>query len=140
MKEEFYPILSEKKQTVSIDVENDFMIYADPNKIARVFNNIFKNAFYYGDASSTIQVKAYHEGIYSHILFSNVGNTIPKDKLNRIFEQFYRLDESRSSTTGGSGLGLSIAKMIVDLHHGHIKVTSENRQTVFEVILPRQPF
>ena len=55
----------------------------------------------------------------------------------KIFKQFYRLDESRNSSTGGSGLGLSIAKTIVEQHHGFIKVKSENQKTSFDVMLPR---
>ena len=61
---------------------------------------------------------------------------IPKDKLDKIFENFYRMDESRTSKTGGSGLGLAISKEIVSLHGGKIKVTSDKDKTTFIVILP----
>ena len=110
------------------------IIYADSQKIARVFNNILKNAFYYGDEKTTITIEATEDNVYTHILFRNIGQTIPKDKLNVIFEQFYRLDTARSSSTGGSGLGLSIAKLIVDLTH---RVTvSCDHVTTFEVFIP----
>lgn len=66
----------------------------------------------------------------------NHGYTIPKEKLNQIFEQFYRLDSARSSDNGGAGLGLAISKKIVELHHGTICATSENEWIEFEVILP----
>ena len=66
----------------------------------------------------------------------NEGDTIPGERLERIFEQFYRLDVSRSSSTGGAGLGLAIAREIVELHHGQITARSENGITSFEVTLP----
>lgn len=136
MKEEFYPITSQKNQIIALEIAEDFLIYADANKIARVFNNILKNAFYYGYENTSIHIQSYQDNLYNHIKFTNQGPTIPKEKLDKIFEQFYRLDESRSSRTGGSGLGLSIAKMIVQQHQGFIKVISENNQTSFDVMIP----
>ena len=70
------------------------------------------------------------------IRVTNEGNTIPKEKLERIFEQFFRLDTARSTSSGGAGLGLAIAKEIVELHHGKITAGSMNGITSFEVILP----
>ena len=138
MKEEFYPLLSENNQTLNIDIDKDLMIFADAQKIARVFNNIIKNAMYYGDEYSIINISAKQDQVYVHVYFQNQGPTIPQDKLDTIFEQFYRLDSSRSSSTGGSGLGLSIAKMIVNQHQGFIKAISQNHQTTFAVIIPRK--
>ena len=138
MKEEFYPLLTQKHQELKIDIDEKTMINVDAQKIARVFNNIIKNAMYYGDDCSTITIQTKEDQAYTHILFENHGPTIPQDKLDLIFEQFYRLDESRSSQTGGSGLGLSIAKMIVHQHHGFITAKSHQNITTFEVILPHQ--
>ena len=70
------------------------------------------------------------------INFENQGNTIPSEKLDYIFEKFYRLDEARSTNSGGAGLGLAIAKEIVDAHNGKISATSENNKTTFTVVLP----
>ena len=137
MKEEFYPIMKQKNQNIQINVPSDMLIYVDAQKMARVFNNILKNAFYYGDKDSTVIIQASQDQFYTHISFINDGPQIPVEKLNKIFEQFYRLDESRSSATGGSGLGLSIAKLIVEKHHGSITVTSQDH-TCFKVSLPKQ--
>ena len=70
------------------------------------------------------------------ISFTNHGDTIPAEKLERIFEQFYRLDASRSTSSGGAGLGLAIAKQIVELHHGTIQARSQDEVIEFEVVLP----
>ena len=104
--------------------------------MARVFNNILKNAFHYSYENTVIHIQAYQDESYTHVVFENQGNTIPPDKIQNIFKQFYRLDESRNSSTGGSGLGLSIAKTIVEQHHGLIQVKSENQKTSFDVMLP----
>lgn len=138
MKEEFYPLLQKHHQELEIDVDKNVKIDVDANKMARVFNNIIKNAMYYGDENSTIKIFCQLDTLYTHIIFQNHGDTIPQDKLDLIFEQFYRLDESRSSSTGGSGLGLSIAKLIVNQHQGFIRAKSQNRITQFEVILPHK--
>ena len=67
----------------------------------------------------------------------NHGRTIPPEKLCHIFEQFYRVDSSRASATGGAGLGLAIAKEIVELHGGSITAESEQESVLFTVRLPK---
>ncbi len=66
----------------------------------------------------------------------NHGRTIPPEKLCHIFEQFYRVDSSRASATGGAGLGLAIAKEIVELHGGSITAESAGESIAFTVVLP----
>ena len=68
----------------------------------------------------------------------NQGKTIPDHQLKNLFEKFYRLDEARSSETGGAGLGLAIAKEIIELHDGTIKAESQNGYTSFIIWLPRK--
>ena len=68
----------------------------------------------------------------------NRGKTISPEKLSRIFEQFFRLDSSRASATGGAGLGLAIAKEIVERHGGSIRAESADETIVFTVELPLQ--
>lgn len=136
LSEEFYPIIQEKQMEIKIKVPENLSIHADPDKLARVFNNILKNAVAYGQINSQICINVYTTEKLVYIVFSNFGHTIPKEKLELIFEQFFRLDESRASDTGGAGLGLAIAKKIIELHNGTITATSENNLTKFEVILP----
>ncbi|WP_279146423.1 ATP-binding protein, partial [Clostridium tyrobutyricum] len=72
------------------------------------------------------------------ITFTNHGNPIPQEKLETIFKKFFRLDTSRSTNTGGAGLGLAIAKEIVNAHGGNIFVQSNTEKTVFTVVLPQK--
>ena len=95
-------------------------------KLARVFNNILKNAISYSYPNTPIKVYAGKREKDIFICFINQGKTIPAEKLNSIFEKFFRLDEARSTNTGGAGLGLAIAKEIVTLHGGAINATSED--------------
>ena len=70
------------------------------------------------------------------VTIENQGQTIPPDKLERIFEQFFRLDSARSSSSGGAGLGLAIAKEIIELHGGTIHALSADERVSFRVTLP----
>ena len=78
------------------------------------------------------------DGDNAEILVRNQGKTIPEHQLNNLFEKFYRLDEARSSETGGAGLGLAIAKEIIELHDGTIKAKAKNEYTTFIIRLPRK--
>jgi two-component system sensor histidine kinase VanS len=118
--------------------DEDLTIYGDPDKLARVFNNILKNAIAYSPDNSVIDITAAISGGTATIVFSNAGS-IPKDKLASIFDKFYRLDSARSSDTGGAGLGLAIAKEIVVSHGGRIYADSDGKQTSFTVELPVAP-
>ncbi len=134
--DEFYPLLSLKGQKAIVNIDEEINIYADGNKLARVFNNILKNASAYSDSNSTIEINAKLENNQTFITFTNKGKTIPTEKLQMIFEKFYRLDSARSTQTGGAGLGLAISNEIVQAHGGTITATSKDEKTVFTVIIP----
>lgn len=136
MAEEFYPVLEPRGKSVTIHPTEDLLITADPDKLARVFNNILKNAAAYSYDNTEIEIHAQLQNDTVQVSVSNFGGTIPPQKLERIFEKFYRLDDARSAHTGGAGLGLAIAKDIVDAHGGSICVTSRNQVTTFTVVLP----
>ena len=138
MMEEFYPLLSQKGNQVELHGDENVTVFGDPIKLARVFNNILKNAVAYSYDNTKIHI--FLEEIPPRqvvIKFQNQGRTIPKEKLSSIFEKFYRMDEARTSNTGGAGLGLAIAKEIVTLHGGEIFAESEKEQVRFVVQLPK---
>lgn len=134
--DELYPKLKERGKTMELDVPEDLHIRADSEKMARVFNNILKNAIAYSDEGSPIRVTAREEPGRVVIQFTNRGG-IPQHRLDDIFEKFYRLDAARSSATGGAGLGLAIARDIVRLHGGEVTAQSDGAHTVFTVVLPQ---
>ena len=133
---EFKPMLLDKNLECVLEVAPDISVKYDVDKIQRVFDNLLRNAVNYSFDNGTVHIAVIQNEENIIIKFTNQGNTIPKEKLERIFEQFYRLDTARSSKSGGAGLGLAIAKEIVELHGGTITAKSENEEIEFEVTLP----
>ncbi|MFQ9922774.1 MAG: sensor histidine kinase [Beduini sp.] len=136
MTDEFYPLLQTHGNTINLDVKEDTFLYGDPIKLARVFNNILKNAIAYSYQDTEIKIWTEKTDTELALYFRNKGRTIPPRKLNAIFEKFFRLDEARTTNTGGAGLGLAIAKEIITLHQGTITAKSENEWTTFCITLP----
>lgn len=134
--DEFYPLTNEQNKKIIIKCNNNINCYADPDKLSRAFNNVIKNAISYSFENTNIEINAYTENNIINISIKNEGYTIPKEKLESIFEKFYRLDNARNTTTGGAGLGLAIAKEIITLHGGNITAKSENNITTFTLSLP----
>lgn len=134
---EFQPMLREKQLECTLAAPDNMHLRCDPDKLQRVFDNLLRNAVNYSFENSTIRLTAREDEKNVYLTFENDGNTISKEKLGRLFEQFYRLDTSRSSRSGGAGLGLSIAKEIVELHGGEINALSENDVIRFHVMLPK---
>ncbi len=126
----------DKNINIEDDIEN-IITYLDKEKISQLIVNLLSNAIRYTNENGYIYVKTYidNNSIKIHIKDNGIG--IPKNDLKYIFERFYRVDESRSKKTGGVGVGLTIAKSIVDLHKGTIEVKSEaNKGSEFIVKLP----
>ena len=134
--DEFFPMLSEKKLSVEIDIDEHIVMFADSDKIARVFDNLLKNAVNYSYENTVIRIGARIRDDQVIIKFRNKSDVISPEKLERLFEKFYRVDSSRGTSTGGSGLGLAISKQITELHGGTIKAQSTSDFTDFTVILP----
>lgn len=133
---EFLPVLNEKNLTWRTEIQPDTELLCDPDKLERVFDNLIRNAVNYSYPGTEITLSMKPDNDFILITVSNHGRTIPPDKLERIFEQFFRLDTSRSSDTGGAGLGLAISKEIVELHGGTITAVSENECITFTIKLP----
>lgn len=138
MVDEFSPIFAEKGLTASTDIPAGIQIIADTDKLARVFDNLLRNAvnYSYPETNIHIYVNTDERGITVNV--RNSGDEIPPQKIERIFEKFFRVDAARGSQRGGAGLGLAIAKHIVELHGGEIWVRSNKDYTEFSVWLPRE--
>ncbi|RUT33790.1 HAMP domain-containing histidine kinase [Paenibacillus zeisoli] len=134
--DELLPVLSQRGNTAMLRADENLTVYGDPEKLARAFNNLLKNAAAYSYPKTEIEIIAESHTDGVKIVFQNKGKSIPADKLSTIFNKFYRLDEARMSNTGGAGLGLAIVQEIVTLHGGTITVQSGNDTTAFTIVLP----
>lgn len=133
--DDFYPMLKELEKEIQYSSNENIKIYADPDKLYRAFNNLLKNAVNYSiDTTIRIETSTYDDKV--NILISNKAKKIPKEKLDKIFEKFYRVDSSRTSRTGGGGLGLAIVKEIINLHGGNVHATNDDEYIKFYVQLP----
>lgn len=151
---EFLPVLAEKNLSWQLKLQPEVQMNCDPDKLQRVFDNLIRNAINYSYPDSAISLSMRTTDTlglpaapsapsrstpgtpWIEVQISNHGRTIPPEKLGRIFEQFFRLDSSRSSSTGGAGLGLAISKEIVELHGGRIQAESADEKITFTVWLP----
>lgn len=134
--DELYPLFKDKNLQLEFDIQENLILYADGKLLARVLNNLFKNAISYSNSNSVIIVSAKEEKNKSIIKIKNSGSIISQEELKMIFEKFYRRDSSREQSSG-SGLGLAIAKEIVERHNGRLESESVNGETTFEITLPK---
>ena len=132
---EAQPQLAEKGLTTTLSAPEHLPLRADPDKLSRVFDNLLRNAILYSWPDTEIDITATADDERATIRFTNQGDTIPPEKLARLFEQFFRLDASRA-TSGGAGLGLAIARAITRQHGGDITAESANDRVTFTVTLP----
>lgn len=137
MSDEFYPVLQAHGNHIALHCEESVTIYGDAMKLARVFNNILKNAIAYSYANTEIVIDVEQTEEAVCIAFRNKGKTIPQQKLDVIFDKFFRLDDARTTNNGGAGLGLAIAREIITLHGGTITAVSAEEVTSFLVTLPQ---
>lgn len=130
------PQLAEHRLQCQLDLPDGLTVQCDPDKMARVFDNLLNNACHYAYPDTLLQITATRQSGCIQLCFCNAGATIPPEKLSRMFERFFRLDSARSSRTGNAGLGLAIAKEIVEAHGGCITAQSQDQQIRFTVTLP----
>ncbi|KHL91530.1 membrane protein [Paenibacillus sp. IHB B 3415] len=129
------------KREVNFDISYGVRGPVDPNKIKQVILNLFHNAVQHTDAESgAVQVSLHARGTVAVLTVKDNGSGIAAGHLPYVFDRFYRSDSSRTRKYGGSGLGLSITKSIVEAHQGEITVTSTPGEfTIFQVSLPCLP-
>lgn len=135
--EEVYPMLQEKMLRCEVSKPMSISFSGDGDKLARAFGNLIKNAINYSYENTTIEIILKEENEKIVINFRNKGDKIPQYKLEKLFDKFYRVDESRTSSTGGAGLGLAITKQIIELHNGVINVENEDEYIEFHIELKK---
>ena len=135
---EFQPMFQEKNLVCTLVTPKDLYVTWDVGKMQRVFDNLLRNAVNYSFEGEEIVFSVEESEDELEMICMNHGNTIPEEKLSRIFEQFFRLDSARTSRNGGAGLGLAIAKEIIELHKGSIHAESENEEIRFIIRIPKK--
>ena len=127
-----------KNVVIHVDADKLF-VYGNLALLSELVMNCVDNAVKYNKNGGEVEVGLHPEGADKMLLtITDTGIGIPKDKQNRVFERFYRAEESRNKATGGSGLGLAICKHIVSQHKGTIEITSvEGEGTTVRILLPR---
>jgi heavy metal sensor kinase len=130
-------LASSKNITVSFDVPSDVVVSGDAPRMHELFLNLIDNAIKYSSTGASLHIALEHVDGHALVHVQDTGIGISKEDLSKIFDRFYRVDKARSRAIGGSGLGLSISKWIVDAHNGSIEVKSElGKGTEFIVSLP----
>lgn len=136
--EESYPMLQERKLECKLNSPKSISFKGDGDKLARAFGNLLKNAISYSYQDTLIEINVKDESDKVNIVFKNKGDKIPEYKLEKIFDKFYRADESRTTNTGGAGLGLAITKQILELHNGTINVKNDDEFIDFYIELKKE--
>lgn len=132
---EFLPMMTDKNLTWKKELAENVWVDLDTEKFERVLDNLFKNAINYADKNSSLNLTLEKTRDFAILELENNGPHLPEDRIERIFEPFFRADSARS-TNGGAGLGLSIAKSLVESHGGELKAKSSGNQFTMTMTLP----
>jgi len=131
----FEPVAFEAGHPLHYDIENELNVLGEAEKLRRVVNILLDNAVKYAAPNKAVRLTLDKVGKQAVLTVENEGVPIPAEKLEHLFDRFYRADESRGEAKG-FGLGLAIAREIVHGHRGTITARSDERATVFTVALP----
>ena len=134
---DFVPQLDEADMSFCINSDKELHVKMDVALMVRLFGNVISNSIMYGKDGKEILIQISKSDMNVEIEIKNFGQCIPNENLPYVFEKFYRGEKSRSSHTGGKGMGLAIARSIAELHKGDITVRSNEKETVFTIALPR---
>ena len=138
LKEELYPIFEKNHLIARMDIPPDLPILGDGELLARVFENLLTNANRYGYDGQFVDINGFVDAGEVVVQVVNYGDRIPPDELPYLFDMFYTGDKARTHQEDSTGLGLFIAKNIVEQHNGTITAESSLIRTVFEVRLPQE--
>jgi two-component system sensor histidine kinase VanS len=133
--EEARPLFERRGVTAVLSLDASPAVPADADKLARALDNVLHNAAHYTPPGGRVTVTLDQADGRARIRVANTGADIPPEKLARFFEKFYRGEEARQTATGGAGLGLAIAKSIIEAHSGRISAENSGGVTTFTVVL-----
>ena len=136
LKEELYPVFEKNNLIARMNITSPLSIMGDGELLARVFENLLMNANRYGYEGQYIDINGFIDAEEVVVRVINYGDSIPPDELPHIFDILYTGDKSRTHQENSTGLGLFIAKNIVEQHNGTITAESDLIRTIFEVRLP----
>lgn len=132
----FYPLMEEKGITLCLQLADHMEISGDFDKLQRVFDNLMRNAINYSIPQTEIRIAGILEEEGVCLTYSNEGESMDAASVQHLFDKFYRASSARTSTSGGAGLGLAIAREIIELHQGQIHADMEGTTITFTLRLP----
>ena len=130
-------LIGEKNLEVDFDTSKDIFLYADEFKIEEVVTNYISNAIHHVNDNGTIKIDVSEDERNVYFSVYNTGNQIPEKDLSNVWEKFFKVDKAHSRSYGGSGIGLSIVKAIVEAHGGVVKVVNKSDGVEFGFRIPR---
>lgn len=144
MMDEFFPLAEGRHLNLVYEGPDELAVFADAGRVARVLNNVIKNAIAYADPQTDVRVRtgltvAPDGFVWWELTVTDEGRELSPQHLERVFEKFYRADESRGSQAGGAGLGLAISREIARAHGGDIYAASDAGITSFTIWIPQGP-
>lgn len=134
----FYPLMNKRDIKLRVDLPESFEIVGDYDKLLRVFDNLMRNAINYSIEKTTIEISGEEEVDQVVLLYKNEGDALDPEVIHHLFDKFYRASTARTTSSGGAGLGLAIAKEIIELHHGEIFADCDENKITFTIKLPKE--
>ena len=129
----FEDLFMQKDLTVEQSISPEVYILGDMQLLQKALDNLLGNAAAYSGAGNQILIKLWKETETTTLTIENTGAHIPDEAISKLFEPFYRVDQSRNRQTGGTGLGLYIVKTILDLHGAKIEITNTIQGVIVSV-------
>ncbi|MCR1934142.1 sensor histidine kinase [Clostridium tepidum] len=130
-------IAIKKNITINKNIKKDLFVYGDNKLLKKVINNIITNAINHSPENEKVYLNIYEEKDEIILIVENTGIHINEDEIKEIFKPFYRIEKSRNRKSGGSGLGLYIVKMILDLHNAKYSISNTEKGVLFKVLLKK---
>ena len=131
----FKQVAEQRGKSLSLETDPEVRVQGDSPALAQVVELLLDNATRYAKEGSQIELSLHKRGRKAQLVVSNEVDRMPEGDLDRLFERFYRDDSSRSSQTGGSGVGLSVVRSVAEAHGGSAKASSQGDRILFTITI-----